>query len=199
MAQRPGWPLARVAILLAVGAAALPFLETTAPDAECAPDPFARVPAADVGAVGDAAAILADETDWTLSEKDAARFERAADATFGFATADGAAAVLGRAGAGARRLVDLGSGNGHAILYAALLNGNLTCAGVELAAGRAAASARALARLDALHPDRGLAARVAFVAGDMLAFDVSSADVAWASTGAGKKGDLLRYLHLSSV
>ena len=35
MAQRPGWPLARVAILLAVGAAALPFLETTAPDAEC--------------------------------------------------------------------------------------------------------------------------------------------------------------------
>jgi len=174
----------------------LPFLETTTPAETCVPDPLARVPPALRPAVADASAALAAETAWTLGGEDAARFARAGDATFGFTAVDGVAAMLAAAPR-ARTFVDLGSGAGHAVLYAAVLAPGLEAVGVELSAERTDAARRALARADAARPELRLAARVNFTRGDMLAADVARADVVWASTlalGDGLRAALARKL-----
>ena len=68
------------------------------------------------------------------------------------------------------RLVDLGSGAGHVVIYAAALAPNVTATGHELAAGRHRAAVRARAALPS-----SIARRCAFVEGDMLRADLSRA------------------------
>lgn len=183
--------------VLLPAASSLPFLDTTTPDDACAPDPLARVPETLRPAVADASAALAAETAWRIGESDAARFARAGDATFGFTTVDGVAVMLAERSGKARAFVDLGSGTGHAVLYAAILAPELFAVGVELSAERTAAARRALATVDAARPELRLAARVNLTEGDMLNADVSEADVVWASTlalGDGLRARLARKL-----
>ena len=74
------------------------------------------------------------------------------------------------AGRPVARLVDLGSGAGHVVIYAAALAPNVTATGHELAAGRHRAAVRARAALPS-----SIARRCAFVEGDMLRADLSRA------------------------
>ena len=173
----------RALLVICIGACAASapaWLGTVGKDA-CLPDPFEGLDAVARENAELAAAALDATTVWTLDDADAARFEFARAATFGHITAGGANALLSAARRlSARRielLVDLGSGAGHAVIYAAALAPNLTATGYELAAGRHGAAVRARA---ALPP--AIARRCAFVEGDMLAADVSQADVIFAST-----------------
>ena len=87
------------------------------------------------------------------------------------------AAARRLAGRPVARLVDLGSGAGHVVIYAAALAPNVTAEGHELAAGRHRAAVRARAALPS-----SIALRCAFVEGDMLRADLSGADIVFAST-----------------
>ena len=173
----------RVRLLLcgAAAAAAAPAWLPSEPGAACLPDPFEGLDAAARENAEVAAAALDATTVWTLDPADAAKFDHARAATFGHITAGGAHALLAAArrlaGRPVARLVDLGSGAGHVVIYAAALAPNVTAEGHELAAGRHRAAMRARA---ALPP--GIARRCAFVEGDMLRADLSRADVVFAST-----------------
>ena len=171
----------RVRLLLCAAAAAAAPAWLREPGASCLPDPFEGLNDMARENAEIAATALDATTVWTLDAADAAKFDHARAATFGHITAGGAHALL----AAARRLserpvarlVDLGSGAGHVVIYAAALAPNVTAEGHELAAGRHRAAMRARS---ALPPD--IARRCAFVEGDMLRADLSRADVVFAST-----------------
>ena len=174
----------RVRLLLcgAAAAAAAPAWLPSGPEASCLPDPFEGLDAAARERAEIAATALDATTVWTLDAADAAKFkDHARAATFGHITAGGAHALLAAArrlaGRPVARLVDLGSGAGHVVIYAAALAPNVTATGHELAAGRHRAAVRARAALPS-----SIARRCAFVEGDMLRADLSRADVVFAST-----------------
>ena len=181
----------RVRLLLyAAAAASAPAWLPSGPEASCLPDPFEGLDDRARENAEIAATALDATTVWTLDAADAAKFkDHARAATFGHITAGGAHALLAAArrlaGRPVSKLVDLGSGAGHVVIYAAALAPNVTATGHELAAGRHRAAMRARA---ALPP--GIARRCAFVEGDMLRADLSGADVVFASTLA--LGDDLR-------
>ena len=182
----------RVRLLLcgAAAAASAPAWLPSGPEASCLPDPYEGLDAGARENAEIAATALDATTVWTLDAADAAKFkDHARAATFGHITAGGAHALLAAArrlaGRPVSKLVDLGSGAGHVVIYAAALAPNVTATGHELAAGRHRAAMRARA---ALPP--GIARRCAFVEGDMLRADLSGADVVFASTLA--LGDDLR-------
>ena len=164
----------RLLTLCSVAASAPAWLPSE-PGASCLPDPYEGLDAAARENAEIAATALDATTVWTLDAADAAKFkDHARAATFGHITAGGAHALLAAArrlaGRPVARLVDLGSGAGHVVIYAAALAPNVTAEGHELAAGRHRAAMRARA---ALPP--GIARRCAFVEGDMLRADVSVA------------------------
>ena len=174
----------RVRLLLCgtAAAAAAPAWLPSEPGASCLPDPYEGLDAAARENAEIAATALDATTVWTLDAADAAKFkDHARAATFGHITAGGAHALLAAArrlaGRPVSKLVDLGSGAGHVVIYAAALAPNVTAEGHELAAGRHRAAMRARS---ALPPD--IARRCAFVEGDMLRADLSRADVIFAST-----------------
>ena len=164
----------RVTLLLcgAVAAAAAPAWLPSEPGASCLPDPFEGLDAVARENAEIAATALDATTVWTLDAADAAKFDHARAATFGHITAGGAHALLAAArrlaGRPVARLVDLGSGAGHVVIYAAALAPNVTATGHELAAGRHRAAVRARAALPS-----SIARRCDFVEGDMLRADVS--------------------------
>ena len=161
-------------LALCAAAAAAPAWLPSEPGASCLPDPFDGLDDSARENAEIAANALDATTVWTLDAADAAKFDHARAATFGHITAGGAHALLAAArrlaGRPVARLVDLGSGAGHVVIYAAALAPNVTAEGHELAAGRHRAAMRARA---ALPP--GIARRCAFVEGDMLRADVSVA------------------------
>ena len=171
----------RVRLLLCTAAAAAAPAWLREPGASCLPDPFEGLNDVARENAEIAATALDATTVWTLDAADAARFDHARAATFGHITAGGAHALLAAArrlaGRPVKRLVDLGSGAGHVVIYAAALAPNVTAEGHELAAGRHRAAMRARS---ALPP--GIARRCAFVEDDMLRADLSGADVVFAST-----------------
>ena len=174
----------RVRLLLCgtAAAAAAPAWLPSEPGASCLPDPYEGLDAIARENAEIAATALDATTVWTLDAADAAKFkDHARAATFGHITAGGAHALLAAArrlaGRPVSKLVDLGSGAGHVVIYAAALAPNVTAEGHELAAGRHRAAMRARS---ALPPD--IARRCAFVEGDMLRADLSRADVIFAST-----------------
>ena len=166
----------RVTLLLCAAAAtAAPVWLPSGPEASCLPDPYEGLDASARENAEIAATALDATTVWTLDAADAAKFkDHARAATFGHITAGGAHALLAAArrlaGRPVSKLVDLGSGAGHVVIYAAALAPNVTATGHELAAGRHRAAMRARAAL----PSR-IARRCAFVEGDMLRADLSRA------------------------
>ena len=174
----------RVRLLLcgAAAAASAPAWLPTGPEASCLPDPFEGLDDRARENAEIAATALDATTVWTLDAADAAKFkDHARAATFGHITAGGAHALLAAArrlaGRPVSKLVDLGSGAGHVVIYAAALAPNVTATGHELAAGRHRAAVRARAALPS-----SIARRCVFVEGDMLRADLSRADVVFAST-----------------
>ena len=174
----------RVRLLLcaAAAAAAAPAWLPVEPGAACLPDPYEGLDDSARENAEIAATALDATTVWTLDAADAAKFkDHARAATFGHITAGGAHALLAAARRLSQRpvarLVDLGSGAGHVVIYAAALAPNVTATGHELAAGRHRAAVRARAALPS-----SIARRCAFVEGDMLRADLSRADVVFAST-----------------
>ena len=166
----------RVRLLLcgAAAAAAAPAWLPSEPGASCLPDPYEGLDAVARENAEIAATALDATTVWTLDAADAAKFDHARAATFGHITAGGAHALLAAArrlaGRPVSKLVDLGSGAGHVVIYAAALAPNVTAEGHELAAGRHRAAVRARAALPS-----SIARRCAFVEGDMLRADLSRA------------------------
>ena len=131
--ERGGAPADRV-----VAAAAAPAWLPSGPEASCLPDPFEGLDAAARENAEIAATALDATTVWTLDAADAAKFkDHARAATFGHITAGGAHALLAAARRLSQRpvaqLVDLGSGAGHVVIYAAALAPNVTATGHELA------------------------------------------------------------------
>ena len=174
----------RVRLLLcgAAAAAAAPAWLPSGPEASCLPDPYEGLDAVARENAEIAATALDATTVWTLDAADAAKFkDHARAATFGHITAGGAHALLAAArrlaGRPVARLVDLGSGAGHVVIYAAALAPNVTAEGHELAAGRHRAAMRAREALPS-----SIARRCVFVEGDMLRADVARAEVVFAST-----------------
>ena len=172
----------RVRLLLCAAAAAAAPAWLREPGASCLPDPFEGLNDMARENAEIAAAALDATTVWTLDAADAAKFkDHARAATFGHITAGGAHALLAAArrlaGRPVSKLVDLGSGAGHVVIYAAALAPNVTATGHELAAGRHRAAVRARAALPS-----SIARRCVFVEGDMLRADLSRADVVFAST-----------------
>ena len=171
----------RVRLLLCAAAAAAAPAWLREPGASCLPDPFEGLDDSARENAEIAATALDATTVWTLDAADAARFDHARAATFGHITAGGAHALLAAARRLADRpvskLVDLGSGAGHVVIYAAALAPNVTATGHELAAGRHRAAMRARAALPS-----SIARRCVFVEGDMLRADLSRADMVFAST-----------------
>ena len=172
----------RVRLLLCAAAAAAAPAWLREPGASCLPDPFEGLNDLARENAEIAAAALDATTVWTLDAADAAKFkDHARAATFGHITAGGTHALLAAArrlsGRSVERLVDLGSGAGHVVIYAAALAPNVTATGHELAAGRHRAAMRAREALPS-----SIARRCAFVEGDMLRADLSRADVVFAST-----------------
>ena len=165
----------RVRLLLCAAAAAAAPAWLREPGASCLPDPFEGLNDMARENAEIAAAALDATTVWTLNAADAAKFkDHARAATFGHITAGGAHALLAAArhlaGRPVSKLVDLGSGAGHVVIYAAALAPNVTATGHELAAGRHRAAVRARAALPS-----SIARRCAFVEGDMLRADLSGA------------------------
>ena len=163
----------RVRLLLyAAAAASAPAWLPSGPEASCLPDPFEGLDDRARENAEIAATALDATTVWTLDAADAAKFkDHARAATFGHITAGGAHALLAAArrlaGRPVSKLVDLGSGAGHVVIYAAALAPNVTATGHELAAGRHRAAVRARAALPS-----SIARRCVFVEGDMLRADV---------------------------
>ena len=164
----------RVLLICAAATAAAPAWLPSEPGASCLPDPYEGLDASARENAEIAATALDATTVWTLDAADAAKFDHARAATFGHITAGGAHALLAAArrlaGRPVARLVDLGSGAGHVVIYAAALAPNVTAEGHELAAGRHRAAMRARAALPS-----SIARRCVFVEGDMLRADVSGA------------------------
>ena len=195
-----GFFAACVACSTSVGSSPFEAVMPADPEPACEADPLEGVDEAVRLALNDATLFLDAELSWSLSDSDAALFRESGGgdhaSTLGFTTAGGARAMLDAAralkapGRPPRAFLDLGSGGGHTVLYFAILDANLTCAGYELSVDRHAASVEALARLDEAHPRLGLKGRVRFVQGDMTEAKVDGFDVVWASTLA--LGDGLR-------
>ena len=167
-------PSMRRLLALCSVAAAAPAWLPSEPGASCLPDPYEGLDASARENAEIAATALDATTVWTLDAADAAKFDHARAATFGHITAGGAHALLAAArrlaGRPVARLVDLGSGAGHVVIYAAALAPNVTATGHELAAGRHRAAVRARAALPS-----SIARRCVFVEGDMLRADVLGA------------------------
>lgn len=143
-----------------------------------------------------AAEYLNQHSRWALDDADVIQFTESLggkrSSTFGHATIAGAASIVqewhrrGKQG----HFVDLGSGNGHVVLFAALIDTASTFLGIELATSRVDVARAALKHLDSEFPEMRLESRVAFANGDMLKTDLTKADAVFVSSLA--LGDSLR-------
>mmetsp|Transcript_23928 Transcript_23928/g.76974 ORF Transcript_23928/g.76974 Transcript_23928/m.76974 type:complete len:203 (-) Transcript_23928:268-876(-) len=126
---------------------------------------------------------------WSLGPEEVFAFEVSQGgkkaSTFGHATVRGAASLVRHWQAHRERpglFFDLGSGNGHVVLYAAIVDNASTFVGIEMAPTRVRVAQEARDHLHASYPELGLERRVTFFEGDMLDADLRRADAVFVSS-----------------
>mmetsp|Transcript_23932 Transcript_23932/g.76999 ORF Transcript_23932/g.76999 Transcript_23932/m.76999 type:complete len:222 (-) Transcript_23932:268-933(-) len=140
-------------------------------------------------ALEEASSYLEAHSKWSLGPEEVFAFEVSQGgkkaSTFGHATVRGAASLVRHWQAHRERpglFFDLGSGNGHVVLYAAIVDNASTFVGIEMAPTRVRVAQEARDHLHASYPELGLERRVTFFEGDMLDADLRRADAVFVSS-----------------